>query len=302
MSKFSVEISERWGPSSGSCFQCISLTEDTPELIRIIRMLAGTTRLEDVRSGGKAQILKVNYIRPDVPISRPSRINDVLNYLFDDLPTEVELVELLRAVDPKNRAFYKDVREELSFLLLAMCGGRYTEAFLFLYRILEGISIACPLIYASRTTEFRGAHDLLSSFFNGGKSLGELALLQKFLDQYAHSNEIFRDNSIDINLVDVRGQFASELMRQFREVIAREVSSIKIDNDLGKITCPFKDVGSLIVTVRNRAFHNKQSQKNMSLAKLGGSEPLFKTLMPPFIHWLSNLFIEIARWQLSSRP
>ena len=62
-----------------------------------------------------------------------------------------------------------------------------------------------------------------------------------------------------------------------------------------EIIVPFLEMHYLIVTVRNRMFHFRQGEENLSLGEFGGSEVICKMIMNEAIHWFSKIYSEILR-------
>ncbi len=279
----------------------LKISEGCPEIFKAIRLLSGTVKL--VASYEDADDVEViadkNYVRPDQEI-RNENSPDLISYIFEETPDLDEFLRILRNMRGRNHSFYKSLCDELSLCIFAMKNERHTEAFLSLYRSLERMSAACPLIYSSRQNDFKTAHTFLSGIYKDEKSPGELGLLKAFLSDYAKENQDFQVATLDVPIPNWGGAFAVELTRQWRDVIEREASYARIDTETGIITCPFPKVASLIVTIRNRSFHNLSGQKNLDLFRLMGPEPLFSVLTPHFLHWTAYVFLDFARWQISS--
>ncbi|AYO77454.1 hypothetical protein [Sphingobium yanoikuyae] len=296
-----IEIAEKWNPLEVDTPTAIRLQDPTPEIVKIIRLLCGTACLIRRVNGMEDVLVELdtNFINPSHQHSADN-LTDILDYFFDERPDDAEILQIFQAISTYNRKFYVDIRNEISYCLFALSSDRATEAFLFLYRVLERLSSACPLIYISRERDFRTAHSFLAGIFTENKTPGELALLQSFIKNYADSEEMFRENSIDFAIEDLASEPSQEMIRQWKNVIRKEVPHLIIDEDLGVITCKFKDAVSLIVTIRNRCYHNKSAHVNFNLTKIGGSEPLFKMVMPKLMYWFSYLFIDFAKWQITA--
>ncbi|MDT8873508.1 hypothetical protein RAA17_26220 [Komagataeibacter rhaeticus] len=295
-----ISISEKFNMQPGGPAFVMSLTEQSPDVVRLLRMLSGSATLVVRAEDASDDIyeLSENYIRPDHNISA-ANLSEVLDYIFDEVPSPQDLETIFAAMRGQNRGFYKDMREELSLCLLLVAQSRNTEAFLLLYRILERMSAACPLIYASRQRDFRSAHEFLSGIFSDDKLPGELGILQKFLKNYATENNDFSDLSLEIPIPNW-GAFATEFAHQWKNIICREASFATLDDENGVISCPYKKVASLIVTIRNRTFHNLSGRSNVNLYKLGGPDMIFSLVMPYFLTWMAYVFVDFARWQISA--
>ena len=296
-----IHIADLHNLDEGDAARPLQISESSPGIIKLVRLFSGTTQIVMSAEGQEDEIFAANrnYIRPDQEITSEN-LSVVAQYIFDEPPEAKELTDILMRIRGKNHSFYQDLCGEFALCLISMESKRFTEAFLFLYRSLERMSAACPLIYSSRQNDFKTAHKFLSGIYRDEKSPGELGLLQAFLREHANDNQNFAEATIDIAVPNWGGVYASELSRQWRDVIQREVPVAPLDEVSGEIRCPYPDVAKLIVTVRNRSFHNLSGQRNLDLFRLMGSDPLFEILMPHFLQWTAYVFLDFARWQISS--
>lgn len=293
-----LKVVEKFDVPAGSCRPSLLIETEPPAIITILRLLSGTAYVSDERSDEVYYLAEKNFINPDDNIDE-REIDRVLDYIFEERPEEDDLKQIFRRVGVLNRGFYTDILGELTFLFKSLSRENYTESFLFIYRILERISAACPLIYISKEKDFRSAHSFLSSIYDENKAPGELGMLQKFVHHYAGMSEGFGRATLDFSLAEVGDDLAAEILRQFRILVNPEVKSLSIDETNGTFSIPFKDVASFVVSVRNRAFHNLGARANLDLSNLGGSEPLFALLVPVLLYWFSYIFVEFAKWQIS---
>lgn len=296
-----IDIADLHNLDAGDAARPLQISSNSPGVIKLVRLFSGTTQIVWSEEGRENQVFAAdrNYIRPDQEITGDN-LSIVAEYLFDEIPETEELTNILMRIRGKNHSFYQDLCGEFSLCLVSMASNRFTEAFLFLYRSLERMSAACPLIYSSRQNDFKTAHKFLSGIYRDEKSPGELGLLQAFLKEHSNDNQNFSEATLDIAVPNWGGAFALELSKQWRHVIQREVPVAYLDQGAGVISCPYPDVAKLIVTVRNRSFHNLSGQINLDLFRLMGSDPLFEILMPHFLQWTAYVFLDFARWQISS--
>ncbi|NNH56058.1 hypothetical protein HLI01_04350 [Rhizobium laguerreae] len=289
---------EKFDVPAGSCSPSLLLGSEPPEIIKILRLLSGTTHL---RNDGTDEILyeaNKNFINPDDNITS-NGIDRILDYIFEERPDEAEIISIFRKISALNKGFYIEILGELGFLLKSLGEKKFTESFLYTYRILERISAACPLIYVSNDKDFRNAHNFLSSIYDEKKAPGELGMLQKFLQHYTGLNDGFARATLDFPLGELGDALAAELIDELKKIVLPEVKTLVIDEETGTFSVPFKDVGSFVVTVRNRTFHNLGARANFNLSRIGGSEPLFALLVPNLLYWFSYVFVDFAKWQLS---
>ncbi|MDQ0321146.1 hypothetical protein QO002_003284 [Pararhizobium capsulatum DSM 1112] len=298
MSVIKLRMVEKFEVPVGSCSPSLLLASEPPEIIKILRLLSGTAHLRDDGTDEVLYEANQNFINPGDDIAL-DEIDRILDYIFEERPDEDEIASLFRRARILNKGFYIEILAELGFLLKSLGEQKFTESFLYTYRILERISAACPLIYVSNDKDFRHAHSFLSSIYDEKKAPGELGMLQKFLQHYTGLNEGFARATLDFSLAELGDDLATALIDEFKTIILPEIKTLVIDEENGIFSVPFKDVGSFVVTVRNRTFHNLGARANFNLSRIGGSEPLFALLVPILLYWFSYVFVDFAKWQIS---
>jgi len=104
----------------------------------------------------------------------------------------------------ENEDIYTVIEFELLNCLVARETGRYLEAFLFLYRILEGVSYSIPLMYVANQRSYTRSFNALKSFMSKNMKDGEIAFFKKFVQETYNQEEFFHSTiDIDMNIVDV---------------------------------------------------------------------------------------------------
>jgi hypothetical protein len=296
-----IILSEKWNVKDRGIGKLVHLSETLPEILKTIRILAGTVVLTYEFGGESRGIrLRENYIRFDEEI-KYGHLDDIFPYIFEDgIPDENELAKIFDSIKYLNIEFYREVRQEISYAVFSLEKERFTESFLYLYRTLERISAACPLLFVSREVDFRAAHSFLNGFFLGSKMPGELKILDNFLKNYSKRNEMFRDAVLEIKMPDNGNFMNKEIFEQWNLIKEEGKLDLYIDDEFGVISCPYPDVPSLVASIRNRVFHNEGGRRNVSLAKIGGSEPFFKICTRPILRWFSYLFVDFAKWQIDA--
>lgn len=294
-----ISVSEKWAVRDRGIGRLVHLAESPPEIIVIIRILTGTVSLNYEFNGSFKKInLYENYIRHDEKI-KYGRLDHIFQYIFEDLPSESDLSRLINSIKYLNMGFYRELRQEISYAVFSLNTGRFTESFLYLYRTLERISAACALIFVSREIDFRSAHHFLEGIFSEAKKMpGELKTLENFLLVYSKKNEMFRDATLEIPMFD----FDPDLQKRFADQwsIILDKCRAEFDSDSGSIRCKYKDVSNLVISIRNRSFHNEGGRKNIDFSGIGGSEPFFGMCVEPILRWFSYLFVDFAKWQIEA--
>ena len=164
-----------------------------------------------------------------------------------------------------------------------------SAAFTHLYRCLEFLSYCFPLIYASKSRNYKGSFSDLRKFLSGDSS-GELKFFGKFLctcfeKEPAILNYIFE---IDVVLSSSIDALKSDLKRISK-------SSFPYDFDNGVLRLKFEDMLSLFITIRNRYFHMLvgQGQENFESNKYN-IEEFFKCINPHLLNWIAMIIQKIT--------
>jgi hypothetical protein len=257
----------------------------------IIRLLLGSVDVSEPGSG-KVTFLTTNEFRNRTRrLRHPARIS---SFLFDN---EVDLVDYERfvvALSAQNAHFFERLRGELALALVAKRAARYTESFLYFYRVLELTAVAFPLLYASAHSDFQRANDFLRSLMSTDKD-GDLKVIAKAVPKIAErgglSPVVF---DFLVSGSDVR--WIAELKRQIERCNINGIDGFEFESD-GDVLfrVPFNSMPVLIATFRNRMFHYRVGEKNIELGLMGGSEGICKVLVPEISHWFALLYAEIIR-------
>ena len=110
-----------------------------------------------------------------------------LEKLKDYISEEITLADLDgifgdRVFLLQNQKFFERLTQEFNNYYFYQNRRSFTTAFAFIYRILETISYAFPLIYATKTNDFRGTYTLLKDYMSGNKDKGELGFFKSFIN------------------------------------------------------------------------------------------------------------------------
>jgi len=197
-----------------------------------------------------------------------------------------------------NRKFYSGVLSELSHFILHDKEGSHTSAFIYIYRILEKISYAFPLIYASKSQDFLQSFSQLKDLMVSDTPKKELGFFKTFI-KMLYKDDSISDTSVDIYIEtsnsDVREQMYKSLKAVSGDSILHE-DSIECD----KLSIKYCEMGSFIINVRNRFFHNLNGGiSNIESNKIVDSDELFSFINPMAMYWLSMVFLEVTTYSLS---
>ncbi|NIY80368.1 hypothetical protein HCZ23_12925 [Celeribacter sp. HF31] len=194
-----------------------------------------------------------------------------------------------------NRAFWEELRAEISFCLYARKKKSSVEAFLHLYRILELVSVALPLIYTSKFSDFRQAVSFIKSLNKNDRDQ-DLAILRYFSEEIAKSGEL-SNLTIDYEFSELGEQARSHLRTQLDNLVLSDnkISHSGFANPNDGVSLEFKSVPSFMVSCRNRLFHNALSGENFKIDSIRGPGSLCSILVDPGLYWFSLLLSEILK-------
>lgn len=265
-------------------------------LFECARLLCGSVDLTR-RANSDTVKLRYCHIRQDKIRAKRLVADSIVDLLFDGDLTLHDAERFLTRSSRENRKFWEELRSELCFCLYWRAKGRYVEAFLHCYRILELISVALPLVYASRVTDFRSAVSFIKSLSKNDRD-GDLAVLRYF------ASEISKDGnlsalSIDFSFSGVPPDVHQELERQITNLVLSERSvQGEIQQPVSEgVRVKFSSVPSFIVSCRNRLFHNALSNQNFKIDALQGPESICKIVIDPTLYWFTFVFVEILKAQ-----
>lgn len=293
------EISEKPLEGQAPVSEKFTLSESTPPNYNILRIIMGGASVTN-NDTATISYFTTNYLG--------------LYYSFDNsLSPEENLVEILndsieledlekyffdRRYSTKNKEFFNRLENEFCNFLTYQSKGNYTTAFIFLYRILEVISFSFPLIYASKTYDFKHTYGKLREIFsnNTGNAKGELGFLKSAIKVMFEESELLA-TSIDIELNDEHEKNV-KIFKAIKSVIDDKIyHTDTIENS--KISICFGDVSSFIITLRNRFFHLfNRGDKNLESIEIIDPDYLFSKINEPVFTWICVVYIEINKFLL----
>lgn len=167
------------------------------------------------------------------------------------------------------------------------------ESFVHIYRTLEFMSYTFPMIYASRSLNYRGSYESLKKFMSGDND-GELKFFKMFIAELFNDKDIILQYSFDavINSANINA-----IKRELNKVIPN--SYYEFDNNTMSIK--FLNVADLMVTLRNRYFHMLVGKGTENFYNIEyDKREIFQSLNSMFINWLAVIFLEIVHYSFAS--
>jgi hypothetical protein len=274
----------------------LSLNKNKSPALRIFRLLTGTCTIHDIFFNKKFKST-INYLNfPHTQNSRPSK-----NSLLEMFPEDVTLEDISEYFSSlkSNDEFYSTIEFELINCIVARKSERYLEAFLFLYRILEGVSYSIPLIYVSKSKSFNTSFRNLQKYMPTKNNEGELLFFKNFI-KTQWSKEYFYKLTldIDINSIEVE-EMRSVYFNLYKEKAKNGVEGETEDEEL-KIT--FVGFMDFMIELRNRYFHFLQGgwQNNISTSQIIFPDLFFKPIIDLGINWVSTALFEVMKFDIEN--
>lgn len=275
------------------------ITDSSPSNYNILRIITGGTSVTNndtfVTTDFTTNYLSLYYSFDDE--------KSVENNLAEILNESIELDDLKdfffdRRFALKNKQFFNRLENEFCNFLTYQAKGNHTTAFIFLYRILEVISFSFPLIYASKTYDFKHTYGKLKEIFssNSNKSKGELGFFKTAIKVMFEGSNLL-ETSIDMELND-EFEKNEKIYKALRGICDDQIfHTDTIENS--KISICFGEVSSFIITLRNRFFHLfNRGDKNLESIEIIDPDYLFSKLNKPLFTWVCVIYVEINKFLL----
>jgi hypothetical protein len=266
-----------------------------PEILLILRLLSGSAELTHNFSNKQIKS-RTNYFS--------SNFTAFLNWkrdfpkLFSEDVTAEDISIFIGNTKYINKAFYFGVLSELSHFILHDKKGAHTSAFIYLYRILEKISYAFPLIYSSKSQDFLKSFTQLKELMVGDNEKKELGFFKTFV-KTLYKDDSISDTSIDIHINVTNTDVKEQMFKSLKEVSGDSILH-EDTTEFNKLSIKYCEMGSFIINVRNRFFHNLNGGKsNIESNKIVDSDELFSFINPIAMYWLSMVFLEVTAYSLS---
>ncbi|ENV71482.1 hypothetical protein F946_03161 [Acinetobacter johnsonii ANC 3681] len=206
--------------------------------------------------------------------------------------TNQELADCISA--NVNRALYKELFFEFCSYFFAKQKGNNETAFIHIYRILERISYAFPLIWASKQNDYYGTFDKLKKFFEK-KDAKELNAFKMFLSSFLGST-LLSVNS-EINLFSVEDDWKALHYQSLISLIGEDNAESFLENE--RVTIKNNLVIDLIVNVRNKYFHALTGKdQSFTSEHLICPNEFFECINSVCISWLAFIVVEVIKTDL----
>lgn len=274
----------------------LSLSRNINPAFRIFRILTGTCTIEDSFFGKKYKLTK-NYLNFPCTTNTSHR----KQVLIDVFPEETEQKDIAEYFDNliNNEEFYKTIEFELLNCIVARQNGRFLESFLFLYRILEGTCYSIPLLYISKSKNFKKSFRALQKSMPTKTNEGELQFFKNFINEHWSSEPFYRLTlDIDISSIEVE-EMRSVYFSIYKEKAGKGVEGETEDEELKISFIGFMD---FLIELRNRYFHLLQGgwHNNIATSQIIFPDLFFKPIIDLGINWLSIAIFEVIKFDIEN--
>lgn len=174
----------------------------------------------------------------------------------------------------QNNRIYTTLLWELIHYFYYTNRESYTTAFLHLYRILEYLTFAAPIIYMKKSLSFINAYTAMENLFldNGGKKQGELKFFKHFLNKTINFEQnVTNEKGYRINKSNLDNEVSSDIflsdetyskLKMGLKNLIGNTGLMEFDDNEKKLSIKCFDIIDSFVTLRNKAFHDKIDYKN----------------------------------------
>lgn len=258
---------------------------------QIMRLITGSVNVKNTETN-RITCLSKNELR--LQTKRSARPERLVADLFDGEVALDDYRLFVVSASRRNYSFFNKVKDELALCLICKKEGRLTESFLYLYRILEFVSVAFPFLYASIQKDFNKSHEFLKSLVSD-QDAGELKVLTNALPTLVEGT-LLADIKFDFSVSGCDTAFVAMFKSQIRSKVVNKVKDVEFEDE-GDILfrVPFLSMPSFFVSLRNRMFHYKAGQSNLDLGMLGGADRVLSICLGELVYWFALTFSEIVR-------
>ena len=277
----------------------LDLEQSSSPRLRVFRLLSGTTSITDTYANKKYKFRR-NYLH--FPFKDNSRIG--AKCILDLFPGEdfsLEDVNNMFANNATNFGFFSKIEGETIKCLIAIRQESYIESFVHLYRIIECMTYATPLLYASKNKDFIKTYESLKSCFTNTNS-GELEFFKTFIINTFH-NEDFFNLTIDLSLSSEEYECDQDNLRRLVVKHSQVKNGYLFNGNPEDVEFEFEFIKffSFLIILRNRFFHLLQGgwKENISRVDTEYPELLFKAIIHNGLNWVAIILFEILKLDIT---
>lgn len=258
----------------------------------LIRLLCGTLKIIYSLNGNQMEYVQSKDYSIPGNIDNNSFKGKIIKdfFGFDNFrQTEKRSIDKYLNSNRRNHFVHEQLLSELTSAIIWMESSPI-ESFVHIYRALEFISYSFPLIYASKSMDYRGSYEKLKKFMSGDSD-GELKFFKTFL------KELFKNNILYNYEFDIFFMSGNESL--IEQELSRIITTPYYTFDGNTMKIRFVNIADLIITLRNRYFHMLvgKGTENFYDTRYDKRE-IFQAMNPIFVNWLSMIYKEIVTYSI----
>lgn len=277
-----------WGINNNALPIEMVISDRIPNEAILIRLLCGTLKLKYPLNGRDVEIeQRKNYSIPGIGENNGFKYKIIRDFFSLDHFRKTEKKSIDKYLNSNRRNFFvhSEVLSELTSAIIWMKSSPI-ESFVHIYRALEFMSYSFPLIYASKSMDYRGSYGNLKKFMSGDSD-GELKFFKTFLKELFKNNILFQ---YEFEIYFLNGN-ETLIKQELQRVINN--TSYTFDGNTMKIR--FANIIDLIVILRNRYFHMLLGKGTDNFYDIQyDKRELFYAMNPVFMNWLTLVYREIV--------
>ena len=262
-------------------------------LARCFRLLSGTTKVQ--KAGGKPHSLNSYVLNTAFRGSSRQRMSNLAGMLGEGI-SFVELEEFCKKNARRNEKFFLSLADELACLLYHQSKTNHIVSFIYLYRTLEAVAFSFPMIYATKSKDFRESFDQIKRNFSK-ENMGELAVFKQFVNSISEGELERAVYSIDVSSLDQprMSKLDGTLKRIFSQQMKEGRETLMLDQQAGQIQIKFMGMPDFIVSFRNAFVHLQSgSPMNISANELYDIDDFCKQLVRIGLEFFGTVFLEVC--------
>lgn len=265
-----------------------------PQLI-LLRVLSGTANVKHNYDDMEIKS-RVNYFDPAFTGTPSDWATNIASMISQDISIN-DVKDYLIATRTINHGFYNAILAEVSQFLVHTKRKSHTAAFIYIYRLLEKISCAFPIIYSQQTSDYQRTFSNLKNMMLGDKDKSEVGFFKIFV------NKLFEDSALKSTSVDLNINAATvEIQERIFKSMKNSCEERIIHEDTIEPRClaiNFCDFGSFIVSIRNKFFHYRNETGNIESERIVDSDLFFEHLNKYALQWICTVYITILTHNIS---
>ncbi len=280
----------------------LNLEQQFNPRLQVFRLLSGTASITDTYTN-KIYRFRRNYFHLPYKDNNPQIGPQCILDLFSG--DEITLTEINKMFTTRNvnYNFFSKVEGEIIRCLIAIRKESYIDAFVHLYRIIECMTYATPLLYASRSKDYIKTYEALKNCFTNTNN-GELEFFKTFVEKTFQDEDFFK-STIDLSLSQEEYECDQDNLRKLIVKLSQHKDKHLFNGSPEDLEFEFKfdflKFFSFLITLRNRFFHLLQGgwKENISRADTEYPELLFKAIINSGLNWVAIIIFEILKLDIS---